>query len=494
MEVVRTSHMFGNPAGQGLLSVKEAASYLGVSPCTVYRLEKKREVPSIRGRGLGIRFKKEEIDSWLEKRKSRSLPDPDLAGLTMPPRSTMKNSHGYTGGTSEMPTGKSKTRLNFGYGAIYQRKTRDGRTRWYLDYRDAEGKRVQRVEDGASSREEAEAALRKVVLAESARMPGASRRKGRIGFTEFSKMFIDDYAKNVKRSWRSDKSRLGNLERYFKDIYLDEVTPLMIQKSLAWRLKSGNSKSTANRYLALLKKLFSLAIEEGYLETNPAAKIKKSSEKDLLKERVLTEDEETRLKSASYPVLRSIISVALHTGMRLQEILSLRWAQVDLDEMILTVERTKSGKARTIPLNVALHDELSRLRSLDGRTPFVFPNPKTGKSLTTVKTAFVAACRRAGIAGLRFHDLRHTFGSRLVEKGADIETVRSLLGHASIAVTQRYVHTTDERRRTAVERLGGPAPIGAQNGGNLLHGCDTAEKSRPAGNHEKAANSGLSVN
>jgi len=393
-----------------------------------------------------------------------------------------------------MAKAKPKTRLNFGYGAIYQRKTRDERIRWYLDYRDAEGKRIQRVEDGASSREEAEAALRKAVLAESARMPGAARRRGRIRFTEFSKIFIDDYAKNVKRSWRSDKSRLGILGPYFKDTYLDEVTPLMIQKCLAWRLKSGNSKSTANRYLALLKKLFSLAIEEGYLETNPGAKIKKSSEKDLLKERVLTEDEETRLKSASYPVLRSIISVALHTGMRLQEILSLRWAQVDLAEMMLTVERTKSGKPRTIPLNAALHGELQRLRSLDGRSPFVFPNPKTGKPLTTVKTAFRAACRRAGISGLRFHDLRHTFGSRLVEKGADIETVRSLLGHASIVVTQRYVHSTDERRRTAVEKLTEKPHLVVPNRANLLHGCDTAEKSSPAGNQEKLVTSGLSVN
>lgn len=293
----------------------------------------------------------------------------------------------------------------------------------------------------------------------TAHMPSVSRRKGRIRFTEFSQIFIDDYAKNVKRSWRSDKSRLGILGSYFKDIYLDEVTPLMIRKCLAWRLKAGNSKSTTNRYLALLKKMFSLAIEEGYLETNPASRIKKSSEKDRLKERVLTEDEAARLKSASYPVLLSIISVALHTGMRLGEILSRRWTQVDLTKMMLTVERTKSGKSRTIPLNAALHDEILMLKSQDGRSPFVFPNPKTGKPLTTVKTAFVAACRRSEIAGLRFHDLRHTFGSRLVEKGADIETARSLLGHANIAVTQRYVHSTDERLRLAVEKLAASSPI-----------------------------------
>lgn len=440
---------------QSLLTVDQLSEQLGYSTTTIYRMVKRAGIPCIRPQGRDIRFEKGDIDEWLEKRKTSPLPQ-----LVLPPRTLtlhsacrITSSHGKTGGTGEMPRGKSKTRFNFGYGAIYQRKTRDGRIRWYLDYWDADGKRIQRVEDRASSQQEAELALKKAVLAEAAKVPGAVRKKGRIKFTEFSRIFIEDYARNVKRSWRSDKSRLGILDRYIKDVYLDEVTPLMIQRCLAWRLKSGNSKSSANRYLALLKKMFNLAIEEGYLETNPAAKIKKSSEKDRLMERVLTEEEEAKLKDASYPVLRSIISVALHTGMRLQEILSLRWGQVDLSEKTLTAERTKSGKPRTIPLNAALREELARLKSQDGRSPYVFPNPRTGKPLTTVKTAFVATCRRAGVAGLRFHDLRHTFGSRLVERGVDIETVRSLLGHASIAVTQRYVHSTDERRRFAVEKL-----------------------------------------
>lgn len=441
---------------QCLLTVKQISEQLGYSDCTIYRMVAKQELPCIRLNGRDVRFKQQDVDEWLEKSKAMPLPQLVLPprALTLPLACRITRSHGKTGGTGEMAkNAKSKTRFNFGYGAIYQRKTRDGRIRWYLDYWDADGKRIQRVEDGASSQQEAGLALKKAALAEAAKVPGTVRKKGRIKFNEFSQIFIEDYARNVKRSWRSDKSRLAILDRYIKDVYLDEVTPLMIQRCLAWRLKSGNSKSSANRYLALLKKMFSLAIEEGYLETNPAAKIKKSSEKDLLKERVLTEEEEARLKSASYPVLRSIISVAVHTGMRLQEILSLRWAQVNFSEMMLTAERTKSGKPRTIPLNAALREELSRLKSQDGRSPYVFPNPRTGKPLTTVKTAFVATCRRAGVAGLRFHDLRHTFGSRLVERGVDIETVRSLLGHASIAVTQRYVHSTDERRRFAVEKL-----------------------------------------
>jgi excisionase family DNA binding protein len=453
---------------QGLLSVKELSSYLGVSPCTIYRLERKGGLPSIRGRGLGIRFRKDEVDSWVEKRKTNALSFPDLACLTSPPIGPIKKGHDEKGGTGEMPKGKSRTRLNFGYGAIYQRKTRDGRIRWYLDYRDAMGKRIQRVEAGASSREEAELALKRAVLAEAALQPEPRQERRRIKFQELSRIYFEDYAMTVKRSWRSDKQRLRELEKYFKDIYLDEVTPLMVQKCLAWRLKKGNAKSTANRYLALLKKMFNLAIDEGYLESNPASKVRLFSERDRLKERILTEDEETRLLAASYPTLRSIIRVALNTGMRLGEILTLRWDQVDFNGMKLTVLKTKSGKPRTIPLNEALYGELLALRSADGRSPFVFPNPNTALPLTTVDTSFRAACQRAGISGLRFHDLRHTFGSRLVEKGVDIETVRSLLGHSSIAITQRYVHSTDERRRAAVEKLAPNPHIVVEKGADFV--------------------------
>ena len=93
------------------------------------------------------------------------------------------------------------------------------------------------------------------------------------------------------------------------------------------------------------------------------------------------------------------------------------------------------------------------LRLKNGQSPYVFPNPDTGKPLTTVKRAFKSACRRAGIEGLLFHDMRHTFGTRLIQSGVDIETVRDLMGHHSISVTQRYLHTNEKRRRDAVESL-----------------------------------------
>lgn len=257
----------------------------------------------------------------------------------------------------------------------------------------------------------------------------------------------------VRRNFRPDVYRLHKLCSYFKDMDLRTITPLMIERFRKSRLKVGNTKSTCNRYLQLLKRMFNVAIDEGYVEENPARKVKLYSEKDNLKERILIEAEEGKLMETCSETLSPILVVALNTGMRRAEILNLKWSQVDFKARRIRVEKTKSGKVRFIPMNDVLFNELCRVKSRGGQSPFVFFNPETGKPYLDIKTGFKGACKRAGISNLRFHDLRHTFASHLVEKGVDIETVRDLLGHHSITITQRYTHSSDDRKRAAVELL-----------------------------------------
>lgn len=299
---------------QGLLTVKEAASFLGVSPCTVYRLEKKGGLPSIRGRGLRIRFRQEDIDSCLERQKTRPLPSPpDLAGLTMPPGRTMKKTHGKSGGIGEMAKAKSKTRYSSVYGAIYQRKTKDGRIRWYLDYRDELGKRIQRVAVNAQTAEEAGLALQTEVRRVFDRTQGIKETK-QIVFSDFAKLYIDNYAKSNKRSWRCDDYCIdAHLKPYFGKKDLGEITPLDVESYRAQRLEKGIKKSTSNRELALLKRMFHLASDWGYAAENPVTKVKLFSERDNLKERVLAAEEETRLLAHCLPHLRPIVVFALNT-------------------------------------------------------------------------------------------------------------------------------------------------------------------------------------
>ena len=119
------------------------------------------------------------------------------------------------------------------------------------------------------------------------------------------------------------------------------------------------------------------------------------------------------------------------------------------------------------------------MQFLKGKCPYLFLNEQAKKPMTLIRRSFLTACKKAEITDLRIHDLRHTFASRLLERGADIETVRSLLGHFSITMTQRYVHSRDEAKKRAVELLNDQAEKGTYSGENLLHRCDMANQPTP---------------
>jgi integrase len=283
-----------------------------------------------------------------------------------------------------------------------------------------------------------------------------------------------------KRAWEwSDKAYLrSSLLPCFGQYELRKITPQLIEQFIRSRLESGVQKSSINRELSCLSMVFKKAIDWDYLRENPMSRIKRFAEKDNVRERALTKEEEEKLLENSSELLRSIILTALNTGMRSNEILNLRWDQIDFNEMRILVENTKSGKNRKIGIDPKLHDVL-RLR--DNQSPYVFPNPDTGKPLTTVKKSYKTACKKAGIENLRFHDLRHTFGTRIIQNGVDIETVRELMGHESYITTQRYLHTNEQRKKEAVDSL-------AKKGTEKIQICYTGTKSGKLKRDERPLN------
>ena len=478
---------------QGLLTVKELSSFLGVCPSTIYRWVENQEIPHIKRNGLGIRFHKEAIDEWLKKSTVKPMEDvlwpadAPHSWLTSKPKQSKKK----TGGKGEVAKAKTKTRYNFGYGAIYQRKTKAGIVRWYLDYRDAGGKRVQKLATNAATPEEAKLALFREVQRAFDHEHAIAREKENASFKEFSVLYIENYAKVKKRSWRkSDVSHLkAHLLPYFGNMVLSEIRQFQIEQYIARRLKDrlirnpkkAVQKSSINRELACMRKILNKAIDWGYLTLNPMSKVTLFSEKDNLKERILSREEEQRLLAASPLYLKPILIVALNTGMRRGEILNLKWDQVDLEAQRIRVEVTKSGRVRYVDINSVLLAMLREHKNNNGLYPYVFVNPKTRKPLTDVKKSFDKTCKQAGISQLRFHDMRHTFASRLVESGADLITVKDLLGHRSVKTTERYTHSCQEQKRKAVESLVQQTDPVTQGQENLLHGRDmergTPEKS-----------------
>jgi integrase len=151
------------------------------------------------------------------------------------------------------------------------------------------------------------------------------------------------------------------------------------------------------------------------------------------------------------PHLKPIVETALLTGMRRGELLGLKWEQIRNGFIYLT--ETKSGKSRQIPINDRLQDALREVRRGNQlKSPYVFCDSQ-GRRFLEVKRSLTSACRRAGIEAFRFHDLRHTFASRLVMKGAGLKAVQELLGHASLSMTMRDAHLSKEHLRDSVNLL-----------------------------------------
>lgn len=426
------------------LSIEEVANRRNVSVSTVRRWIK-RGLPSYK-EGNIIRISETDEEDWINERKSKDILSDKILKeiLTSSGHSNIDEAGGV------MAT-KKKGRRHFAYGSIYQRKPGGS---WTIDYRNPQGKRIQQVVKGVTNWQEAHESLKRTILREYFKEDEEGRKKQGIGFKDFADKFYHDCMITSRRNYKSDEYRMEMLKEFFKDMGLRAITPLMIEGFRKTRLNKGNSKATVNRYVALLKRMFNVAIDEGYLESNPAARIKLYSEGDTVKERILTEEEERRLLKESSPMLRSVLLTMLNGGLRPSEIFSLKWSQINFKERVLTVERTKSGKTRYIPINQALFEELIRLKAkANGQGPYAFFNEKTGKPITTVRTAFRAACRRSGVSGIRLYDARHTFASRLVRYGVDIESIRSLLGHSDIKITQRYTHSNEAVKRSAVELL-----------------------------------------
>ncbi len=232
------------------------------------------------------------------------------------------------------------------------------------------------------------------------------------------------------------------------------------------RRKDGVGPATVNRELATLKNSFNKALKEwGWVRENPVTRISMEKEPPG-RVRYLTDEEFEKLLEARPEWLRPIVLTARHTGLRRENILSLRWHQVDLSRRVITVERTKNGERLGIPINdtlMGLFKKFSKVRYIGGGYVFYHPPAKkkgtkgafNGRRYYEVKTAFRNALDEAGIQNFRFHDLRHCFASALVQRGADLYEVQRLLGHKSQAMTQRYAHLAPENLRKAVLRLDG---------------------------------------
>lgn len=269
--------------------------------------------------------------------------------------------------------------------------------------------------------------------------------------------FIATYLKLVEGRHRDRETQIakGNLwTRAIGDKRLSEIRADHIEAVLAGRASDGRAPATLNRDLAFIRRVLNVAIDHELLDANPSRPVKKYPE-DNRREIFLTPEEEARLMAELDVTGRAIVQIALLTGARRGNVVGLRWSEVDLANLRITFRWTKSGK----PYHVPITDKLAELlRSLPTRLKgeWVFgdsSNAEPMKGARFYADVFKPAATRAGLDGFRFHDLRHTVGSRLVMAGVDLITVKELLGHRTLATTERYAHLADEHKRQAMKRL-----------------------------------------
>ncbi len=289
--------------------------------------------------------------------------------------------------------------------------------------------------------------------------------KGNRSFIEFAETGFLPWAQEHKRSWREDQYHVEVLKAFFNEKSFREITPMLLEKFKRERRQGltnrdqPRSAASVNRELACISKIFSLAVRNGQADSNPCSQVKRYPENNE-RSRYLTAEEESALLAAlngSRSYLRPIVQFAINTGMRRGEILGLKWSWVDFARgcIRLPADATKNGKPRTVPMNQVVRKVLGASHRGGTVKPdeLVFKNPRTRGSLSDVKKSFRAACDDAKLEDFRFHDLRHTFGTRLADTGADPFVIAEVMGHSDLRMTKRYCHATDHRKQGAVERI-----------------------------------------
>jgi integrase len=328
-------------------------------------------------------------------------------------------------------------------------KVNAAKANYYIDYY-VEGRRKR--EGIGSSRTLAETVLakRKVEVAEGKYLD--KKKDKRIKFEIFAEEYFELHSKVNNRSWKqTDKNNINCLKKFFSGHCLHEITPRLLEEFKAKRKKEEVSPARINRLLATLKCMFSKAKQwRRFSGENPVKQIKLFKENNE-RTRFLEKEEVVKFLAACNETLKPIAMMALNTGMRLGEILGLRWSDIDLKRELIYLYNTKNGEKREIPINKHAKNVLMNIPR-HPTSEYVF-HTTTGNQRKSIETSFFTAIENSGINNFRFHDLRHTFASHLVMSGVDLNTVRELLGHKSMKMTLRYAHSSPDHKKAAVDIL-----------------------------------------
>jgi integrase len=284
------------------------------------------------------------------------------------------------------------------------------------------------------------------------RLPGEDR-----SFRDLMEKYLSEHSVPNKAATTAlrDQSLAKRLLEVFGDMTVTAIGRRHVAAYKAKRRADHAAPKTINNELVLMSHAFTVAIREWeWLNENPVTMVSKERVQNHL-ERWLTWEEEVTLLAAAPGWLRELISFATETGLRESEILNLQWSHVDLSRKTIAILEQKNRGRDTLPVSsraLEILQERAKVRSLT--CPHVFFNVR-GKCIraNNLWRAFKRARGKVGLTEVRFHDLRHTFATRLVQNGVDLYTVQKLGRWKTLSMVTRYAHHHPESLRAGITIL-----------------------------------------
>lgn len=393
-------------------------------------------------------------------------------------------SHRHTAANVEAITGTGKRQTLFDSEVrnLYLRVNANATDKtWYVQTRTGDGKRRHyrvgpaNVLPPSEARKRALAKLREANEGDDLNARKRTERLEAVRSAERTlRKFIegpyDQQHLSHRPSGEATKARLLAVWSKLLDLDMRTITVPQVHALRAARLKDNKKPQTVNRDVVALKAVLSKAVEWELLDVHPLARLKRLPVEDDKRTRYLTEPERGRLLAAlrdkkTPKYLRSLVLVALNTGLRRGELFGLRWTDIKGGVLHVAAATSKMRKSRHVPLNAHALAALAEWRrergnviKLDGLVWTSMhaskKNPEGGGRFNNFKRSWKTLLKRAKIAGFTFHDCRHDFASRLVQAGTDLYVVQRLLGHGSGELTQRYAHLAPDNLARAVATLG----------------------------------------
>lgn len=310
---------------------------------------------------------------------------------------------------------------------------------------------------------------RKIVVVAAGGDPSAERREKRAEWTlgDLWEHYLEHHAKPHKRSWREDEAQWKRYLTGWRKRQLSEIKKSDVQ-GLHNRLGKDSGPYAANRLRSLLHSMFNVAADAGWNGANPVRGVKKFPEHK--RERFLRADELPKffkaLEDETSATVRDFVKVALLTGARKGNVQAMRWDQLVLDRAEWVIPLTKAGESQTVHLPAAAVEILRERQDGSKKDPWVFPGKGASGHLVDPTRIWKEILARAGLPGLRIHDLRRTLGSWQAATGASLPIIGKSLGHRNASTTQIYARLDLDPIRASVDTAALAILAAAKGGDN----------------------------